>query len=126
MTTTETLPDPIRTLLDRRPDSLRAVVASTDDGVEPLYFRDDVEADADPDRLERKAGILSSVVDSGGERTPFGAYRAGIRMYDDVVVAHVHVGGEDDGESERSVVISADADGIDPVNDVTSLLFGDE
>lgn len=126
MTTTETLPDPIRTLLDRRPDSLRAVVASTDDGVEPLYFRDDVEADADPDRLERKAGILSSVVDSGGERTPFGAYRAGVRMYDDVVVAHVHVDGEEGDESERSVVVSADADGSDPMNDVTSLLFGDE
>lgn len=125
MATSETLPEPIRTLLDRKPDALRAVVASDDDGVEPLYFRDDVEADADPDRLERKAGILSSVVDAGGERTPFGAYRAGVRAYDDVVVAHFHVdGGGDDGG--RSVVVSADSQGFDPTNDVITLLFGSE
>ena len=119
MTSTETLPRPVQELLDRQPDSLRAIVVSTDEGVEPLFFRDDVEADADPDTLERKAGVLSSVVESGGQRTPFGAYRTGIRIYDEVAVVHLPV----DGETDGNVVISTDTDGIDPAAAVTSLLF---
>ncbi|WP_418282152.1 hypothetical protein [Halorubrum sp. DTA98] len=119
MSTNDGLPEPVRDVLDRRPDALRAVVVSDDDGVEPLYFRDDVERDVDPDRLERKAGILSEVVGSGSDRTPFGTYRAGVRLYDDVAIVDLST-------EEGRVVVSADVDGVGPVVDPLTLLFGDE
>lgn len=118
MPTTDGLPEPVRDVLDRQPDALRAVVLSDEDGVEPLYFREDVERDSDPDRLDRKAGILSEVVDSGSDRTPFGAYRAGVRLYDDVAVVHLPT-------DRGSVVVSADVDGIDPDSAALTLLLGE-
>lgn len=113
------LPAPIRRLMERRPDALRAVVLTGETGVEPLYFRADVERDVDPEQLDRKASMLSTVIEEdAGRTTPFGDLRGAVRVYDEVLILRMPT-------SAGSVVVSADAEGDSTVAELVRASIDD-